>query len=265
MKRGPAALMLAPVDVGTRRSKGGHREGRNVVKALVVAEEDRIASRVNMTLRLRWPDADVATASSAHRARLLLADADPDVLFVSSGLPGPDSLTLVRDVRAISDVLIFVVGPGDSETEWVDALESGADDFVSTSSSESLLVAKVWAALRRAEKVGAESAAPVKCGGLLVDPQCYEASLNGKPLYLTPTEFKLLYHLAQNRGLVVTQQALESLIWGCPERLYIDVLRKHVQRLRQKLENGRGGRMTITTVPRVGYKLEQKRRVRSGR
>jgi len=89
MKRGPAALMLAPVDVGTRRSKGGHREGRNVVKALVVAEEDRIASRVNMTLRLRWPDADVATASSAHRARLLLADADPDVLahaMVSDGL-----------------------------------------------------------------------------------------------------------------------------------------------------------------------------------
>ena len=235
------------------------------MKALVVAEEDRIASRVNMTLRLRWPDVDVATAQNAHRARLLLADADPDVLFVSSGLPGPDSLTLVRDVRAVSDVLIFVVGPGDSEAELVDALESGADDYVSTRSSESLLVAKVWAALRRAEKVGAESAAPVKCGGLLVDPQCYEASLNGKPLYLTPTEFKLLYHLAQNRGLVVTQQALESLIWGCPERLYIDVLRKHVQRLRQKLENGRGGRMTITTVPRVGYKLEQKRRVRSGR
>ena len=95
----------------------------------------------------------------------------------------------------------------------------------------------------------------MRCGDLAIDPETHEAHLNGRPLYLTPTEFKLLHHLAQRQGRLVTQQALESVIWGSSDDLYIDVLRKHVQRVRRKLESLRGGNMTITTVPRVGYKL----------
>lgn len=236
------------------------------MKALILtAGDESIVSGIRWALRLRWPDLELAVADTAHRGRRFLADDAPDVVFVSAALSDIDALALVTEIRtATSDVVSILVGSGDDEMAVVEALEAGADDYLSTPISESLLVAKVWAALRRARKLTAEGTA-VKCGELVIDPENHEVRLSGRPLYLTPTEFKLLYHLAQHQGRVVTQRALEQAIWGASDRLYIDVLRKHLQRLRRKLESPRRGRMTITTVPRVGYKLAQQKAARSGR
>ena len=227
-------------------------------KALFVGEEEGAASHVTRALRLRWPDLEVAVADTASRALRLLADNPSDAIFVSAALSDTAAVALVGEIRAASDILIFVVGSGRDEADIVEALEAGADDYLSTPISESLLVARVCAALRRATKVTPEEGVSVTCGDVVINPQTHEVHLKGKPLYLTPTEFKLLYHFARHQGRVVTQQALESVVWGYSDRLYVDVLRKHVQRLRQKLESRRGVHITIATIPRIGYKLTNK-------
>lgn len=227
-------------------------------KALFVGEEEGAASRVTRSLRLRWPDLEVAVADTASRARRLLADNPPDAIFVSEALSDTAALALVGEIRAASDTVIIVVGSGRDEADIVEALEAGADDYLSTPISESLVVARVCAALRRARKVTPEEGVSVTCGDVVIDPQTHEVHLKGKPLYLTPTEFKLLYHFARYQGRVVTQQALESVVWGHSDNLYVDVLRKHVQRLRRKLESRRGVHITIATIPRIGYKLTNK-------
>lgn len=228
------------------------------MKALVLGDEQDARANISLALRLRWPDAELAVAEAPRHARRMLADYPLDVLFVSATHPDFDALSLVQKFREDSDIVIFVIGSSCEDMETVEALEAGADDYLSMPISASLLVARVCAALRRARQVTAEERPAVKCGELVIDPENHEARLNGRPLYLTPTEFKLLYHLAQHQGRLVTQQALEDTVWGSSDRLYIDVLRKHVQRLRQKLEAPRRGRMTITTIPRVGYKLALK-------
>lgn len=235
------------------------------MKVLIVTEGDRIASRVGLALRLRWPDLELAVSETAHSGRRTLAHSSPEVIFVSTALSDCDALTLVQEFRRTSEAVIFVVGSSSREADIAEALEAGADDYVSTLSSESLLVTRVCAALRRARTMTGEGGSPLKCSNVAIDLASHEAQIDGRPLCLTPTEFKLLYHLALHEGRVVTQQALESLIWGCSDKLYIDVLRKHVQRLRGKLKSPRSDSMTITTLPRVGYKLVGKKTLRSGR
>jgi two-component system KDP operon response regulator KdpE len=235
------------------------------MNALIVAEKGRLASSVSLALRLRWPDLKRASADTASEGRRILSKNHPDVLFVSAQLPDAGALTLVEEIRHDSDVVVFVIGTSHEKSDIVEALEAGADDYLSTPISESLLVARVCAALRRTNKSGAEQESALQCGELAIEPEYHEARLKGKPLYLTPTEFTLLYHLARGQGRLVTQRALEGAIWGQADNLYIDVLRKHVQRLRRKLESPRGSHVTIATVPRIGYKLMQNKAARSQR
>ncbi len=234
------------------------------MKALILGDQRRLTASIGRALRLRWPEVDLAVEETVGGARRELDDDPPDVLFVSSTLSGTDALAFVREIGTDSEAVVMFVGSRSDEADTVEALEAGADDYISTPISESLLVAKVCAALRRVKRFAPEEVQALKCGDLVIDPQTHEAHLKGKPLYLTPTEFKLLYHLAQHQGRVVTQHALEAVVWGSSDRLYVDVLRKHVQRLRRKLQTRRSHRTTISTVPRVGYKLVQKNTERSG-
>jgi DNA-binding response OmpR family regulator len=236
------------------------------MQALLLAEEERLAARIGLALRIRWPEVKLAVVDSALQGRRILANDPPDLVFVSAALSDTDPLALIREIRAASDIVLFLVGSGgEDEDVVVEALEAGADDYLHDPSRESLLVARVAAALRRAKGMTVEEQPARRWGDLAIDPKSHEVRLKGKPLYLTPTEFKLLYHLAQQKGRVVTQQALESVVWGCSDKLYVDVLRKHVQRLRRKLESRRGIRTTITTIPRVGYKLAHKHAAPSSR
>jgi DNA-binding response OmpR family regulator len=233
------------------------------VRALIVGHDDLVAT-IRLALRMRWPDLEVVI-QDAWPAPPHLAYEPPDVVFVLAARPDLDDLALVREIRDTSDVVIFVVGSSETEMAAAEALEAGADDYLTLPINEPLLVARTCAVLRRVKQAAPGERPAVRCGDLLIDPDSHEARLNDKPLYLTPTEFRLLYQLVEHQGRVVTQRALEHVIWGSSDRLYLDVLRKHVQRLRQKLEGLRCGRMTIATVPRVGYKLTHQKQTRSRR
>ncbi len=233
--------------------------------ALIVAEQNEVASSVSLALRLRWPDLRFVVAHSVGDARGNLAGDPPDVIFVCAMLLGDNLLELVREIRNAWDIPIFVVGSCDDEADVIEALEAGADDYIPVPIRESLLVARVSATLRRVARVFPGKTPTLACGDLVIDPDGHEAQLNGEPIYLTPTEFKLLVHLMQNQQRVVTLEGLETLVWGTSDRLYVDVLRKHVQRLRRKLQSPGGRGATIKTVPRVGYMLASTNGARPGR
>jgi len=223
------------------------------MRALVLTRNKRIHSRIRQSLRLRWPECEVALEPVESPILFGSNDIRAEVIFVSID-GNEDRLRLLRQLRTTTQSLLFHVGP-EIEADMIDALEAGADDYVSPSATESLIVAKVNAGLRRLKRAAGPDEASVTCRDLDINPQTHEASINSRPLSLTPTEFRLLYELAISEGRVVTRQALETMIWGESGKYYVDILRKHVQRLRRKLLSVSGGHTTITTIPRIGYRL----------
>jgi DNA-binding response OmpR family regulator len=222
-----------------------------MVNVLVVARHDEAATSLRRTLRLRWPDVDLGILATRPQALAHLRDEPPDLLLITVGQP--ETIDLVREIRHDSDVPIIIIGADDLEAE-IEALEAGADDCISSAADQSVFVARVSAVLRRCRRIVGGEAPLIKCGDLVVDPTRHEARLNGRPIFPTPTEFKLLCHLAQDPERVVSQQELEQLIWGCSDGLYKETLRTHMQRLRRKVESA-SGHVMIATVPRIGYRL----------
>lgn len=224
------------------------------MRAVLFSRDRETCERVTLALRLRWPDAEVRRAETGPQAVDLARHAQPNLTLLDLTSPAGDSLQLIRSARAAFDGALIALTRQPSEWELVEALDAGADDYLSATASSAELVARVRAALRRADPT-ARAELVARCGNLTIDPERHEAHVSGRELYLTPTEFKLLYHLAQNHGKLVSQEALHELVWGCEEKLYIDSLRKHIDRLRHKLWQSPGAHLRIISVARIGYRL----------
>jgi two-component system response regulator BaeR len=173
----------------------------------------------------------------------------PDLILLDLMLPGRDGLEICRDVRTFSDVPIIMVTAKVEEIDRLIGLDSGADDYVCKPFSVRELVARVRAILRRGR-------GPVSAAGLVMDEQAHRAQLDGRPLDLTPVEFRLLRALASAPGRVFPRERLL-------ERLYEDhrvvtdrTVDAHVKNLRRKLEEVRPGEELVRSIYGVGYKLE---------
>jgi two-component system, OmpR family, response regulator BaeR len=173
----------------------------------------------------------------------------PDLVLLDLMLPGRDGVEICRDLRSFSEVPIVMVTAKVEEIDRLIGLDSGADDYVCKPFSVRELVARVRAILRRG---GAGSPVP----GLVLDEATHRAELDGRPLDLTPVEFRLLRALASTPGRVFARERLL-------ERLYEDhrvvtdrTVDAHVKNLRRKLEEIRPGEELVRSIYGVGYKLE---------
>jgi DNA-binding response OmpR family regulator len=222
------------------------------VKALCLLGSPELEASVRLALRLRWPDADV-TCLDDRRAFLRTASA-VDVAFLDDTSPGFD---LVREARAAAgECGLIVLTASPSDEEMLDALDAGADDYLSLPLSPALLIARLGALLRRITRSTGDGESVVRCGPLDINPGTHEAFVHGKALRLTPTEFNLLHHLAVARGGTMTAKALQKLVWECDEPIYLDTLRKYVQRLRKKLvQVSEPPELGIVAIRGVGYRL----------
>jgi len=225
------------------------------MKALFVGRNVHTAETIGLSLRLKWPDAELARVEGEERALEELKSLAPPVIFLDVASHDARRLQFLQELRAATDAVIVGVGTTVHESEIVMALEAGADDFLQVPIDASLLICRVSACLRRAGKSGAAPGPEVKCRGLVINQDTYEVHVNHRSVYLSPIEFRLLYHLAKNKGRIISHQGLEGLLWGAEGQCYADSLRKYIHRLRQKLGNGDGPAAQIVTVPRVGYKL----------
>jgi DNA-binding response OmpR family regulator len=177
---------------------------------------------------------------------------------VDLGIPAIDGLELTRRVREFSTVPIIIITARDNEEDKVRGLDAGADDYLTKPFGEQELMARVRAVLRRAKLYAAEQGQPeFQTGDLVVDFAQQQALIGGKPANLTPTEFRIVSHLAKNAGRVVTQTDLLTKVWGVEYKDEAHLLRVNIARLRGKIEPDTGSPRYVITRPGVGYVLNR--------
>jgi DNA-binding response OmpR family regulator len=224
-------------------------------ETVVVADDDPRLLRL-VQFNLQQAGYRVVTASDGSRALRMAETENPDLLLLDIRMPLMDGLEVCRRVRNFSTVPIIMVTAKESEEDKVAGLDAGADDYLTKPFGAPELMARVRAVLRRAKLYSGETAEPVfESGELKVDFAQQLAMLNGKPVNLTPTEYRIIAYLARHAGRVVTQADLLTKVWGPEYENEAHLLRVNIARLRQKIEKDPGQPKHVITRPGIGYYL----------
>ena len=222
-------------------------------RILVVDDEPNILSTLAPLLRSHGYD--VSTATHGQAALDALASLrPPDLMVLDLGLPDIDGVDVCAAARAHWSLPIVVLSARGREADKVRALDAGADDYVTKPFGSDELLARIRAALRRAEGATAP-AAPLVRGGLVIDRERFRVERDGTEVRLTPKEFELLALLASNAGRVMTHRALLTAIWGPNAAGQPEHLRVLVGALRKKIEPDSSSPRYILTEPWVGYRF----------
>jgi two-component system alkaline phosphatase synthesis response regulator PhoP len=221
-------------------------------KILVVDDEAKIVKLVRSYLE--QAGYTVVEANDGQTALIQARREKPDLVVLDLGLPGIDGLDVARTLRRERDTPIIMLTARIEDTDRIVGLELGADDYVTKPFNPRELVARVRAVLRR---TGGATAAPevLRGGDLVLDLGGHQATLEGRPLDLTPTEFDLLSVLLQNPGRVFTRLELLERVQGYAYEGYERTIDAHVKNLRNKLSDDPRHPRYIKTVFGVGYKL----------
>jgi two-component system KDP operon response regulator KdpE len=194
----------------------------------------------------------VVAADGGHAGLSLAMQYVPDVVLVDLGLPDLEGVEVIRRLRAWSQAPVIVLSARSRERQKVEALDAGADDYLTKPFGFPELLARMRVALRRSAR-GSDGAAVYDHGGLRIDLAARSVRLDGEDVHLTPTEYRLLAVLARHSGRVVTHRQLLEAVWGPRSAGQSQYLRVHVAHLRRKLE--RPSRSFLTTEAGVGYRL----------
>jgi DNA-binding response OmpR family regulator len=221
-------------------------------KILVVEDETKIARLVSDYLE--QAGFTVLPAADGYAALRTARSAKPDLIVLDLGLPGPDGLDVIRELRKTSRVPIVILTARGDESDRVVGLELGADDYVVKPFSPKELVARVRAVLRRTEgeSGGAEV---IRVADVEIDIPRLRVTVGGSPVEFTPTEFQLLSRLAREPGRVFTRSQLLDAVHGVAFESYERAIDAHIKNIRRKLEPVPGVPQYILTVHGVGYRF----------
>lgn len=217
-------------------------------KALIIDDEQQMRRLLRMVLESRGYE--VCEASDGGTGLQTAAFQRPDVVLLDLGLPGMDGIETLSRLREWSDVPVLVLSVRDQEAVKVQALESGADDYVTKPFGAAELVARLDVIRRRR---GPRQSPELVAGPLTLDLLHHEGRIGGELLKLTPTEFQLLRILTEFSGRVVTRNQIIRHVWPGQNSDPGEGLRVHINHLRKKLGSGE---VRIVNEPGVGYRLE---------
>ena len=223
-------------------------------RVLVVDDEPQI-------LRFLQPALDasgyvVLHAETGREALRAAANAAPDIIILDLGLPDMDGKDVLKQVRRFSKVPVIVLSARDAETDKIDALDAGADDYVEKPFAIGELLARLRVALRHA-RGAAEDRQIFKADGLVIDRERRLVTRDGEAVKLTPREYELLALLAQNAGRVVTHGQILTAVWGPAHADDVQYLRVFCGRLRAKIERDPAEPVLIKTETGVGYRFRE--------
>jgi two-component system KDP operon response regulator KdpE len=227
-------------------------------KLLILVVEDDASVRNLITTTLRAHDYKYLTAQNGSSAILEASSHNPDIILLDLGLPDMDGVEIIKKIRTWSTVPIIVISARSEDTDKIDALDAGADDYLTKPFSVEELLARLRVTQRRLAITNSESTSKSSVftnGQLSIDYAAGCACLNGEELHLTPIEYKLLCLLAQNIGKVLTHTFITQKIWGSSWDNDIASLRVFMATLRKKLENTSGSHQYIQTHIGVGYRM----------
>lgn len=221
---------------------------------LVVDDEPQITRVLKTTLSSQGYS--TRTAGDGKEALKTMKEWAPDLIITDLRMPNMDGLSLCRQVREESQVPIIVLSVKGEERTKVEALDAGADDYVTKPFNINELLARVRAGLRRTAAAKQPESPAIAIGDFQIDVDKRAVQVKGRDVHLTPKEFELMVYLARNPGKVITHRALLSAVWGTNSTEQPEYLRVFVGHLRKKLEAVDNASRYIVTEPWVGYRFE---------
>jgi len=222
-------------------------------KVLVVDDESQITRVLRHSLTAHRYD--VRTAADGVSGLDTFNDWHPDLIITDLQMPEMDGIELCRRIRKISTIPIIVLSVRGEEKTKVEALDAGADDYVTKPFGIDELLARVRASLRRTPGSGEEAEQLLEDGDFKIDLNTREVEVGGNSAHLTPKEFDLLVFFFRNRGKVMTHRAILTAIWGGNFTEQTEYLRVFVGQLRKKIETDPSRPRYIRTEPWVGYRF----------
>ena len=227
-------------------------------KPLILVVEDDTPVRNLITTTLKAHDYRYLTAANGETAILAASSHNPEISLLDLGLPDMDGVEVIHKVRSWSNMPIIVISARSEDTDKIDALDAGADDYLTKPFSVEELLARLRVTQRRlaALQIGSTNTDAVFTNGALkVDYAAGCAFLDGQELHLTPSEYKLLCLLCKNVGKVLTHTFIAQQIWGRSWENDVASLRVFMATLRKKLEKEPGSPQYIQTHIGVGYRM----------
>ena len=224
-------------------------------KPLILVVEDDAPIRNLIATTLKAHDYRFTLACNGEEALREAATANPDILLLDLGLPDLDGVEIIRRVRSWSDMPIIVLSARSEDADKIEALDSGADDYLTNPFSVEGLLARLRVTLRRRAALPSSGSPVFINGQLRIDFAAGCAFLGDKELHLTPIEYKLLCLMARNCGKVLTHTYITQKVWGTSWENDVASLRVFMATLRKKLESAPGSPQYIQTHIGVGYRM----------
>ncbi|MFN8040887.1 MAG: response regulator [Acidimicrobiales bacterium] len=223
-----------------------------MTRVLVVDDEPQIRRALGTNLKARGYEVDLA--GTGEEALQMAADHHPDVVILDIGLPGIDGIEVVRGLRGWTTVPIIMLSVREDEADKVEALDAGADDYVTKPFGMNELLARMRAALRR--NAPAEEEAVVTTPDFTIDLAAKKVRKGDDDVHLTPTEWGIVEMLVRHQGKLVSQRQLLQEVWGPQYEKEANYLRVYMAGLRRKLEPVASQPRYFITEPGMGYRFE---------
>ncbi len=223
-------------------------------RILVVDDEPQITRVLRTSLSSQGYD--IRVANDGETALEIMKDWTPDLVITDLSMPNMDGLELCGRLRAKTQTPIIVLSVRGEERTKVQALDAGADDYVTKPFGIEELLARVRASLRRAPAAEGDQLPLIEVGDFHIDLAAHKVTVRRREVHLTPKEFDLLVYLARHAGRVITHRTLLSAVWGGHSTEQVEYLRVFVGQLRKKLEPEASSPRYIVTEPWVGYRFE---------
>lgn len=224
------------------------------LRVLVIDDEPQIRKLLKVSLNAHGYD--VHEAASGTEAVMQASGTKPDLIILDLGLPDMDGKEVVHRLREWTEVPILILTVRDQEREKIEALDTGADDYITKPFSMGELLARIRVSIRRSAHTGDEPV--IQCGDLSVDLAQRRVLLDTQEIKLTPTEYDIIKILAQNAGKVLTHRQLLKAVWGDTYSEDTHYIRVYIGQLRRKIEPNPTQPRYIITESGVGYRLMSK-------
>lgn len=227
----------------------------NEKKNTVLIIEDEPPIRKLLTITLEGRDFKVIDADNGRAGARLAASVKPDIILLDLGLPDIDGKEVIAMVREWSQVPIIVCSVRDEDAEIITALDLGADDYINKPFNPDILLARIYANLRKAATQQAGEP-ELTNGQIRMDLVRHEVYLNDEKTPFTPREYELLRYFLVNRGKMLTHRQILKDVWGPAHSEDMQYLRVYVSQLREKLDKSLPDTNMIITEPGIGYRME---------
>ncbi|WP_220139731.1 response regulator [Nocardia sp. GTS18] len=234
---------------------GDSRTAGPATRVLVVDDEPQIvrALRINLSVR----GYEVFTAGNGAAALRVAAEKQPHVVILDLGLPDLDGIEVLAGLRGWTSAPVIVLSARTDSADKVEALDAGADDYVTKPFGMDELLARLRAAVRRGAGAADEAEPVVVTDSFTVDLATKQVTKNGTPVHLTPTEWGMLEMLVRHRGKLVGRKELLREVWGPAYATETHYLRVYLAQLRRKLEDDPAHPRHLLTEPGMGYRFHQ--------